>query len=284
MSTTAAVAEGIPSSRTEPDPARVAKSAPRSHIDGVPVYGWGQAPPYLRTQTQLGEDRLKLAEGQPVLAYIETRKYGDIPLYDPAGAEKMKPLASSVKARMAKRRTCSTCGKVRDRIVHGKKCSVCRDKEHAKQQRLNARTCWDCRKVSERRLPAHHRCGGCRRTQLAKRREAAVAWVEKVIVCSGDGYGSECSTKVVTKKEARAYQKAQGAGRDWWMRAPHWPRRCPSCTEANERQDAEDRAKYQAAYERREKARREADNREQWDAAEYATAAAVVGGTSEGTD
>lgn len=81
--TTAAVTEQIPSSRTEPDLSRVAKGKPRSHIDGVPVYSWGQAPPYLRTQTQLGEERLKLTEGQPVLAYIGTRKYGDIPLYDP---------------------------------------------------------------------------------------------------------------------------------------------------------------------------------------------------------
>ncbi|WP_210551853.1 hypothetical protein [Streptomyces scabiei] len=277
--TTAAVTEQIPSSRPEPDPARLAKGKPRSHIDGVPVYGWGQAPPYLRTQTQLGEVRLKLTEGQPVLAYIETRKYGDIPLYDPAGAEKMKPLASSVKARMAKRRTCPTCGKVRDRIVHGKRCSVCRDRDRDAQQRLDARTCWDCRAVSERRLPAHHRCGGCRRTQLDKRRQAAVAWVEKVIVCSGDGYGSDCTTKVVTKKEARACQKAQGAERDWWMRPSHWPRRCPPCAEANERRDAEDRARYRAEYERRDKERRE-----QWGADEYATAAAVVDGTSEGTN
>lgn len=34
----------IPSSRAEPDPARVARGEPRDHIDGVPVYGWGQAP------------------------------------------------------------------------------------------------------------------------------------------------------------------------------------------------------------------------------------------------
>ncbi|WP_329345461.1 3'-5' exonuclease (plasmid) [Streptomyces sp. NBC_01352] len=270
--TTAAVTEQIPSSRTEPDLSRVAKGKPRSHIDGVPVYSWGQAPPYLRTQTQLGEERLKLTEGQPVLAYIGTRKYGDIPLYDPAGAEKMRPLPSSTKARMAKRRTCPTCGKVRDRIVHGKRCSVCWDKARAEQQRKEARTCWDCREVSERRLPAHHRCGGCRRKQLDEQRQEAVAWVEKVTVCPGDGYGSGCSVKLVTKKEARAYQRGQGAERTWWSRASHWPTRCPPCTEANERRDAEERAKYQAAYERREKERREAEQlaaetRERWAAA-----------------
>ncbi|MFM9735163.1 exonuclease domain-containing protein [Streptomyces niveiscabiei] len=270
MSTTrAAVTEQIPSSRTEPDPSRVAKGKPRGHIDDVPVYGWGQAPPYLRTQTQLGEERLKLAKGQPVLAYIETRKYGDIPLYDPAGAEKMRPLPSSTKARMAKRRTCPECGKVRDRIAHGKRCSVCWDKARAEQQRRDARTCWDCQEVSERRLPSHHRCGGCRRKQLDKRRQDAVVWVEKVTVCPGDGYDAGCSVKLVTKKEARAYQKGQGAERTWWSRAPHWPTRCPPCTEANERRDAEERAKYQAEYERREKERREAEHlaaeqRERW--------------------
>ncbi|ELP62930.1 exonuclease [Streptomyces turgidiscabies Car8] len=184
----------------------------------------------------------------------------------------MRPLPSSTKARMAKRRTCPTCGKVRNEIVRSKRCSVCWDKARAEQQRREARTCWDCREVSERRLPVHHRCGGCRRKQLDEQRQEAVAWVEKVTVCPGDGYGGDCSVKLVTKKEARAYQKGQGAERTWWSRAPHWPTRCPPCTEANERRDAEERAKYRAEYERREKERREAEQlaaekRERWAAA-----------------
>ncbi|ATL88746.1 hypothetical protein SMALA_8600 (plasmid) [Streptomyces malaysiensis subsp. malaysiensis] len=256
--TTAETTEQIPSSRTEPDPARVAKGEPRAHIGGLPVYGWGQAPPYLRTQTQLAKD-------QPVLAYIRTRKYGDIPLYDPESAEKMRPLPSATKATMAKRRTCPECGTVRQHIVRGKQCSACEYKAYQKRQRLEARTCWDCREVFERRLPpAHHRCPDCRRKQLAKLREKAVAWVEEVTVCAGDG----CTVKLVAKKEARAFQKSQGKGRSWWYRASHWARRCPSCTEAEERRQAEQRAEYERReQERREAERREAEERQRWAAA-----------------
>lgn len=105
--TTAAVTEQIPSSRTEPDPDRVAKGKPLAHIAGVPVYGWGQAPPYLRTKTQLLHERRKLAEEQAEvpLAYVRTRDYGDVPLYDPKGAARMRRLAPGTKARMAGRRT-----------------------------------------------------------------------------------------------------------------------------------------------------------------------------------
>ncbi|MFF4647480.1 exonuclease domain-containing protein [Streptomyces sp. NPDC001389] len=264
--TTAAVTEQIPSSRTESDPSRIAKSTPRAHIDGVPVYGWGQAPPAFRTQTQLGEMRLKLAEGQPVLAYIRTRKYGDIPLYDPAAAEKMRPLPSSIKARMAKRRTCPECGTVRSSIVHGKRCSVCLEKARKEQNRRAARTCWGCETVRERPLPAaHHRCPDCRSKQLAKQREKAVAWVERVTVCAGEG----CSVKLVTKREARAHQRAQGR-LDWgsWWRADHWPERCPPCTAAEEQRQAELRAEYERLeQERREAVRRAAEERKRWAAA-----------------
>jgi hypothetical protein len=265
IATVPAETEQIPASRTEPDPGRVARGEPRDHIDGVPVFGWGQAPPYLRTKTQLGEDRLKLAEGQAPLAYIRTRKYGDVALYDPAGAEKMPPLASSVKARMAERRTCPECGKVRKHIVRGKHCSACENKAYEARLRLDARTCWDCRKVSERRLStAHHRCAGCRRKQLAEQRKKAVVWVEEVTVCAGDG----CSVRMVTKKEARAFQKSQGSGRSWWHRASHWPKRCTPCTEAEERRQAEQRARWEREeQERREADRRAAEDRKRWAAA-----------------
>ena len=64
MSTTTATEAEIPASRTEADPARVAKGKPLDHTAGVPVYGWGQAPPYLRTKTQLAADRLNTTEEQ----------------------------------------------------------------------------------------------------------------------------------------------------------------------------------------------------------------------------
>ncbi|WP_432040992.1 exonuclease domain-containing protein [Streptomyces chartreusis] len=273
MSTTTAAAETeqIPSSRTETDPA----PRPREFLGGLPVYGWGRAPAHLRTQTQMASERLKLADEQKPVAYLYIQRHGTFELYDPADAVKMKPLASSVKAKMAQRRTCPTCGKIRKYVVRGKQCTVCRDKARAEQQRREARTCWDCRTVRERRLPTHHRCPDCRRKQLDKRRQDAVAWVEKVTVCPGDGYGAGCSVKLVTKKEARAYQKGQGAERTWWSRAPHWPERCPSCAEAKRLRDAEEHAKRQAEYEEREKKRREAEQREAEERERWAAAALV---------
>lgn len=263
--TTAAVTEQIPSSRTEQDPARVAKGQARGHIDGVPVYGWGQAPPYLRTQTQLGEVRLNLADGQAPLAYIRTRKYGDVALYDPGTAEKMRPLPSSTQRKMAARRTCPTCHKVRDHIVRGSRCGVCQRRAEEEQRRTGARTCRGCRVVRERPLPvAHGRCGDCRARQLAEQREAAAAWVEEVTVCAGAG----CAVKVVTKKEARAYQKSLGAGRSWWYRASHWTKRCAPCEAAEEQRQAEQRAEWDCQEQKRREAELQAaEDRKRWAAA-----------------
>jgi Zn finger protein HypA/HybF involved in hydrogenase expression len=71
----------------------------------------------------------------------------------------MRPLPSTTKAKMAKRRTCPECSKVRDHIVRGGQCSVCQNKAFEAQRRKEERTCWDCREVFERQLPpTHHRC------------------------------------------------------------------------------------------------------------------------------
>ncbi|MFC9431472.1 exonuclease domain-containing protein [Streptomyces sp. NPDC056987] len=262
---------------TDRSAADVAMNEPVGKVGGVPVYRWGQAPAHLRTQTQLGEARLKLTEGQTVVAYCRSRKYGDIALYDPESAVKMRPLPSATKAKMAKRRTCPKCNQVRQHVVHGTQCTVCEHKAYQAQQRRAARTCWDCREVSERPLPpAHHRCARCRREQLTALRAKAVAWVEDVTVCAGDG----CTARVVTKKAARATQKGQGgAERGWWMRSPDWARRCPPCAVAEEQRQAVERAEYERqaqarreAAERRDAERREAEQRraeerERWAAA-----------------
>ncbi|MFF4607800.1 exonuclease domain-containing protein [Streptomyces sp. NPDC001339] len=243
--TTAAAAEAeIPACRTEPE---AAPAAPK-------VYGWGQAPAHLRTQTQLAAERLKLAPGQKPVAYLYIQRHGQFDLYDPADAVKMKPLGSSTKAQMTARRTCPECGKVRKYPVR-KRCSVCQTKAYEAQRRREARTCWDCRTVRERPLPAaHHRCPDCRRKQLDKQREQAVAWVEDVTVCAGEG----CTVKLLTKKEARSHQKQQGLQRGWWSRASHWPRRCAPCTEAEEQRQAEQRAQWEAEDQARREAERQA--------------------------
>ncbi|MFJ8166546.1 exonuclease domain-containing protein [Streptomyces sp. NPDC096136] len=235
----------------------------------MPVYGWGQAPSALRTQTQLGEVRLKLAEGQPALAYIRTRKYGDVPLYDPAAAVRMRPLASVVKGRMEARRTCPVCGEVRASIVRGRQCAVCWVAERRAEERRQARTCRGCQVVRARPLPAAHgRCGECRRAQLAKWRERAAAWVEKVTVCAGEG----CTVRMVTKKEARAVQASQGRV-EWgsWWRPAHWPERCAPCAAAAERRHAERRAEWERQEaEQRAEQRRRAEERKRWAAAALA--------------
>ncbi|MFM9449129.1 exonuclease domain-containing protein [Streptomyces acidiscabies] len=282
MSTTTATAgaEQIPSGRTESDPARVAKGEPRDHIAGVPVYGWGQAPPYLRTKTQLAANRLNVTAAQEAapLAYIRTRDYGDVPLYDPAGAEKMRPLPSSIKAKMAARRTCPECGKVRKAVLNGRTCSVCRDRKARERQRLLSRTCAGCETVRERPYPDHRRCQSCRREQLEKKRQRVEAWIAEVTVCTAD----DCSMRIGSKKAARAFLKAK----EWLLRPertdlpdsawwPDWPRRCPPCKEAYDAEQERRRAEYQAQYKRQEKERRERERREAEERQRWAAAALV---------
>ncbi|MEU6285011.1 3'-5' exonuclease [Streptomyces sp. NPDC047028] len=264
--TTATAAEQIPSSRTEADPARVARGKPLTHTAGVPVYRWGQAPEYLRTKTQLVADRLNVTEAQEKspLAYVRTREYGDVPLHDPAAAERMRPLPSSTKAKMAARRTCSECGKVRKAILRGP-CSVCRERAEKERQRLLARTCAGCDTVRERPYPKEHRrCAGCRQEQLEKKRARVEAWLVEVTVCAGD----DCTKRLGSKKAARAYLKAH----DWLLRPertdlpdsmwwPGWSRRCTPCKTAYDAEQERRRAEYQARYEREQKERRAAEAR-----------------------
>ncbi|MCZ0984025.1 3'-5' exonuclease [Streptomyces diastatochromogenes] len=262
MSTTTAAEAEIPASRAEADPSRVAKGQPLARIAGVPVYGWGQAPPYLRTKTQLAEDRLNTTEEQEKapLAYIRTRDYGDVPLHDPAAAVKMKPLPASTKAKMAARRTCSECGKVRKVILRGP-CSACRERAEKERQRLLARTCAGCSTVRERPYPKEHRrCAGCRQEQLEKKRARVEAWLVEVTVCAGDG----CTKRRGSKKAARAWLQAH----EWLLRPerpdlpssncwPDWARRCPPCATAYEQEQERLRAECQERYERQERERAE---------------------------
>jgi DNA polymerase III epsilon subunit-like protein len=276
--TTAAVTEQIPSSRTEPDPDRVAKGKPLTHIAGVPVYGWGQAPPYLRTKTQLLHERRKLTEEQAEapLAYVRTRDYGDVPLYDPKGAARMRRLAPGTKARMTGRRTCGECGKVRKEILRGRPCTPCRERARKEEIRLRARTCQGCETVRERPYPkAHRRCPDCRSEQLAMKRSRVAAWLVEVTVCAAD----DCTAKIGSKAAARAYLKEHDwllspertdlPDSMWW---PAWPRRCPPCKEAYDAEQERQRAEYQARYEqgekeRAERGRRKAEDRQRWAAA-----------------
>jgi Exonuclease len=203
---------------------------PLEFIGGVPLYRWGQAPEHLRTQTQLGGERLKVGAGQVPAGYLRTRKYGDVALYDRRFAMRMRPLPAAAKASMAARRTCPQCHRVRTEIVRGGSCPVCRLKAERARVRLLARTCAGCGTVRQRPYPGkHRRCQGCRQAQLAQQREQARVWLERVTTCGGEG----CTVRVVTRKEARAWRRAQGASPSWGW-AGHWPRRCPPCQAAHE--------------------------------------------------
>ncbi|MFH8350234.1 exonuclease domain-containing protein [Streptomyces sp. NPDC018045] len=285
MSTTTAAA-AIPAGRTEPDPDRVARGKPLAHLDGVPVYGWRGAPPYLRTKTQLAASRLKVTAEQEAapLAYVRTRDYGDVPLHDPAAAVKMRPLPSSTKARMAARRTCSQCGKVRPVVLRGRPCSVCRQRAEKAEQRLRARTCAGCGTVRELPYPKHGRCHGCRQEQLEAKRARIDAWLAEVTVCAGEG----CTKRRGSKKAARAWLKQH----DWLLspanpnlpdswNSPGWPRRCTPCQKAHDAEQTRRQAENQARYEReererRERERREAEERVRWAAAALADPGVVV--------
>ncbi|MGW0738274.1 hypothetical protein [Streptomyces sp. NPDC002851] len=189
----------------------------------------------MRTQTQLGEQRLKLAPEQRPLAYLRLRRHGDVPLYDPQAAVKMRPLPT-----------------------RHHQCPDCR-REQLAEERLRARACRDCKAVRERSWPrSHGRCGKCRRAQLAELQHKAAAWIEEVTVCATEGY----SVRIVPKKEARAFQKAQHAclkEQDVrlvsWGLAPHWPVRCPPCQATYERHQIE-RARQRAEEEREREQRR----------------------------
>lgn len=248
---------------TETDPERAARGEPRGYTDGVPVYGWGRAPAYLRTKTQLGELRLNLAEGQAPLAYLWTRKLGEIQLYDPAAAVKMRPLAAVTKAAMQRRRTCTECGRVRPVVLHGRPCSACRDRAQRERERLAARTCGGCGAVRERPYPAEHgRCQVCRRVQLETKRQRVAAWLAEVTVCRTDG----CAARVLTLKAARAYLAARPfllrpdhpdqPDAAWWIPGP---RRCPPCTEVYDREQARQLAEYEERHARQQEERRAAE-------------------------
>ncbi|MFC9233621.1 3'-5' exonuclease [Streptomyces decoyicus] len=207
---------------------------------------------------------------------MDTRDWGRVALYDPAAADKMKPLPSAKKIQMEARRTCPTCHKVRDHIVRGKRCTVCLERARAAQLRAAARTCRRCQAVRERPYPAAHgMCAECRRQVLAEERERADRWVEKVTVCAGPG----CSARMGSKRAARAWRRA---GKHHWSYRPDgWLERCAPCQEAHEREQAErwerlERERAAAAREAREARERQVRELVEWAAAVLADPSAVV--------
>ncbi|MFF5808249.1 exonuclease domain-containing protein [Streptomyces sp. NPDC012746] len=240
----------IPAGRLESQPAA---PRPLAHVDGIPLYASGRAPDHLRSQTQLAGSRLKPAPGQLPAAYVRTREWGDVALYEPDVAVRMRPLPSSVKKRMAARRTCPTCLAVRPGIVRGRRCSLCAERERAAERRLAARTCRDCETVRERPYPpAHGRCQACRTAQRLRERTRRAEWLARVTTCSG----TDCAVRVVSRRTALGWLRRNGAV---WYSPSEWPDRCPPCTAAHLAETAAREERY--AREAAERAARARENR-----------------------
>jgi hypothetical protein len=90
---------------------------------GLPTYPWKSAPLGLATRRQL-RDRGLCPGGQPIAAQVMWRRRGDdvvAYLYDVATARPKRTATPAVLRAVARaleaRRTCSTCGEIRDYFI-----------------------------------------------------------------------------------------------------------------------------------------------------------------------
>ncbi|WP_086559878.1 3'-5' exonuclease [Streptomyces africanus] len=201
----------------------------------LPVYERRDVPEqhrHLRTMTELKKDRMKPADGQEPVALLRVYRrghgWGEFPLYDPAGAVKMRPLSAKQRQAMEARRTCPECREVRGYVVYTR-CSECRARAQQEAQDRQARTCERCRREAGAALPKDVHgwpaCDHCRIRyaickQLADERE--IVWRR---TCPGHP-GSDCTVQTATDDEVN---EARAAGT--WL----GPRRCPPCDEAYDR-------------------------------------------------
>jgi DNA polymerase III epsilon subunit-like protein len=201
----------------------------------LPVYERRDIPEqhrHLRTTTELKADRLKPAEGQQPVALVRVYRrghgWGEFPLYDPAGAAKMRPLSAKQQRAIEARRTCPECNEVRGYVVYIR-CNDCRTKAQQEAQDRQARTCERCRRESGAVLPKDVHgwpaCDPCRiRYALCKQAadERAAVWRR---TCPGYP-GHDCTVETATDDEiTEAWNAGDYTG----------PWRCPPCGEAYER-------------------------------------------------
>src|SRR5687768_1137772 len=136
--------------------------------------------------TELKADRLKPADGQEPVALLRVYRrghgWGEFPLYDPAGASKMRPLSAKQQRAKEARRTCPECRTVCGYVVYTR-CEDCRKRMDREAQERKARTCERCRREAGAALPKDVHgwpaCEPCRiRYALCKQAsdERAAAW------------------------------------------------------------------------------------------------------------
>jgi hypothetical protein len=211
-----------------------------AELDSLPVYESGEVPEHLRTMTQMKADRLKVAEGQQPVAFL--RKYrrghgwGEFPLYDPAGAAKMRPLSGKQQQAMTARRACPECRGVCSYVVY-QRCEDCRSRAQQEAQARQARTCHRCRRESATTLPKDVHgwwaCEHCRiHHGIRKQGEE-----ERLAVWRRTCPGRDCTKVTATDEEIAAGwdEDAAQALRSWGW-SPRW---CPPCKERDERERAE---------------------------------------------
>ncbi|WP_328545498.1 3'-5' exonuclease [Streptomyces europaeiscabiei] len=224
----------------------------------LPVYKRGELPEdlaHLRTVTELKADRLKPAVGQEPVALLRVYRrghgWGEFPLYDPAGAAKMRPLSAKQQRTKDARRTCPRCETVRGYVVH-RVCQECRDEEHRQSLDLHRRTCVWCRRVSVAQHPTSENSAG-------RRGECVPCWLRRVIrnqleqeqlvVWRRTCPGRDCAEQTSTDEEIAA-ARADGT---WW--GPRW---CPPCKERDEREHIDrHQRRIQAEKDAREARRQE---------------------------
>jgi hypothetical protein len=218
--------------------------------EALPVYKSGDVPDHLRTTTQLKAQRLKPAEGQQPVGFLRMYRrghgWGEFPLYDPAGAEAMRPLSAKQQQAMTARRTCPECREVRGYVVY-QRCEDCRRRAQQEAQERRARTCHWCRRESGSALAKDvHGWGACEHCRIRKalrqqaEQEAEAAWRR---TCPG----RDCEVVTATDEEIAAGRAERG----YWT--PVW---CPPCKVRDELERAERQRQYEEAEERAVEERR----------------------------
>ncbi|WP_438297917.1 3'-5' exonuclease [Streptomyces sp. HUAS TT7] len=220
---------------------------PYEHHEGLPVFRSGDAPEELRTETQLKNERLKLAEEQKPHAYLRIYRRGTgwmrVPLYSPGEAVKMRPLSAHQQRQKTARRTCARCGIVQARPISPNDYVTCwpgKPDQHCPTclAELYTEWCHTCDGCGTRFENTHVGSGTC--PACKARRERAYVVVHRLI----RRHCPECGVRTATQAEIEEADTA-----DTYGRVHEFPRTCQPCRAEQKRQAEEcrraaDRARW----------------------------------------
>jgi exonuclease len=225
-----------------------AQLQPVDQRHGLPVYASQAAPDTLVTKSQLTARRLKVAEGQKPAAYVRIQKphpgAGDVPLYRPEDAARMRPLSARQQQQYTARRTCVLCTTVYETpLCHRthpwlpQPGPVCDDCNRCHEDRWR-RTCERCR--TQFRHPENISYAGrlCAPCDSIRRHGQELAHRLARRHCP------DCTVQTVSREELAAADAAEPYGL-----AYGYPRTCEPC---------------RAERKRQAEAARRAEERERW--------------------